>query len=122
MAPITATTAGLARQTIDDPDLVSLLCRLHSLDIPDAVVAQRGEDVVMAESEADRTTRTLAMIEELVKELEGVPRWRFQEQVSVHSVAGQARAPSQWFHLLVLASGADFNLLRPVLILMFLRT
>eukprot|EP00804_Cyclotella_cryptica_P030429 CCRYP_008520-RB/>CCRYP_008520-RB protein AED:0.03 eAED:0.03 QI:213/1/1/1/1/1/14/495/4469 len=87
MAPITTTTAGLARQTIDDPDLVSLLRRLHSLNIPEAASANgggHGEDAVMAESDANRRAAMQAMVEGLVKELEGVPRWRFQEQADLY--------------------------------------
>lgn len=86
MAPITTTTAGIARQIIDDPELVSLLERLHSLTIPsdESNDNDGDEDVVMAENdEGDKGTNggVTEMIESLVKEIVDIPRWRFQEQV-----------------------------------------
>ena len=65
MAPITATTAGVARQIIDDPELTSLLSRLCGFTVPTGDVAREMEE----------------MVDGLVGELEGVQRWRFQEQV-----------------------------------------
>ena len=106
MAPVTATAAGVARQTIDDPTLISLLERLSKFDRSsspldgggdgaDGTTIQHGddgggEDVAMgdggeaAAGEGDKRRRRRQPpvdIDGLVAELEKVPRWRFQEQV-----------------------------------------
>ena len=99
MAPVTATAAGVARQTIDDPTLISLLERLSKFDRTitsspldgDETAIQHGggEDVAMgdggeaAAGEGDKRRRRQPPvdIDGLVAELEKVPRWRFQEQV-----------------------------------------
>ena len=83
MAPITTTTAGISRQVIDDPSLISLLKRLRSIVIPMNDDNNNDEDdVVMADNDDDhRDEKTEGMIEALVKELVDIPRWRFQEQV-----------------------------------------
>ena len=82
MAPITTTTAGISRQIIDDPSLISLLERLRSIVIPMNDDNNDGEDVVMADNDDDhRDEKTEGMIQALVKELVDIPRWRFQEQV-----------------------------------------
>jgi hypothetical protein len=74
MAPITTTTAGVARQIIDDPELISLLQRLCAVAVPPSA----DEDAMCDDYDEEMT----AMIGVLVNELEGIPRWRFQEQVS----------------------------------------
>ena len=125
MPPITATSAGIARQTIDDPALVSLLERLSEFD-DDTVVAAKGSgsatddaaaadagtptvvaadghagaavddgDVIMGDAQSDndnappfnapsnaRLPPPPFDVDKLASELDGVPRWQFQEQVS----------------------------------------
>lgn len=81
MAPITTTTAGVARQIIDDPELISLLERLHAFTVPEGIMGGLdgaggyGDATMRDDSEME------VMIDGLVKELEGVQRWQFQEQV-----------------------------------------
>ena len=82
MAPITATTIGVARQIIDDPELVTLLKRLHALTVPDVYMTNNGGDEHVVMVDGERRREMESTIENLVKELGGVPRWRFQEQVS----------------------------------------
>ena len=69
MAPITATSIGLARQTIDDAELTSLLRRLRALVESDGKEGQSEHGME-------------EMIDGLAGELKGLSKWRFQEQVS----------------------------------------
>ena len=115
MAPITATSAGVPRQIIDDPKLLDLLHNRLSI-LSDAIIATSSYstsddndnndnnnggvdssgnnggdgdgDVVMADcaEETDGKTSSkksqfLDNINALVLELEGIPKWKFQEQV-----------------------------------------
>jgi hypothetical protein len=92
MAPITTTTVGIARQIIDDNDLISLLERIHALNAPECYLngdLSSSGDVSMAiDGEGDGSSnkkRMEEMIDGLVRELEDHLRWRFQEQVSCFS-------------------------------------
>lgn len=109
MAPVTATSAGIPRQTIDDPDLIGLLERLSKFDptsststtttvdagVVTGVAAANDNDdgdVEMADATADGAAAEQSTdgiikippldVDGLVAELECVPRWQFQEQVS----------------------------------------
>ena len=93
MAPVTATSAGIARQIIDDPALISLLERLSAFDAADHDAANDATDddgdEVMADvggpRQAARTNPSKSPpldMNGLVEELGKCPRWRFQEQVS----------------------------------------
>eukprot|EP00571_Detonula_confervacea_P003423 CAMPEP_0172329052 /NCGR_PEP_ID=MMETSP1058-20130122/60671_1 /TAXON_ID=83371 /ORGANISM="Detonula confervacea, Strain CCMP 353" /LENGTH=4507 /DNA_ID=CAMNT_0013046199 /DNA_START=90 /DNA_END=13614 /DNA_ORIENTATION=- len=118
MAPVTATSAGIARQTIDDPTLIALLQRLSKFDpsaiSDDATGAERrvatsndddddammvasdnhgGEDVTMMDAATDNHGEGLLLlplnkppldVNGLVAELDGVPRWDFQEQADLY--------------------------------------
>ena len=136
MAPVVASSAGVARQTIDDPRLIALLDRLSQFevaspadvdvdvdvaDVADAVAdggvtsdvaAPRDDDddVAMADAAEDddrgamgdehedaprssnRETKLSSPppfdIDALAAELDRVPGWRFQEQVSLCSTRG----------------------------------
>lgn len=89
MAPITTTTVGIARQIIDDIDLISLLERIHALNAPECYLSadlSSSGDVSMAtdgdvDGSSNNKKRMEEMIDGLVRELEGHLRWRFQEQV-----------------------------------------
>ena len=123
MAPITATSAGVPRQIIDDPKLLDLLHNRLSI-LSDAIITtsystsdnndndndndnapgnkggDHGDvdgDVIMADyaeeslstnSEGEgqhgsKKSQFLDNINALVLELEGIPKWKFQEQVRV---------------------------------------
>ena len=117
MAPITATSAGVPRQIIDDPKLLDLLHNRLSI-LSDAIITSYSKsdennndddnnggvdkagneggdgdndgDVIMAdyteETDGGKTSKKsqlfLDNINALVLELEGIPKWKFQEQVS----------------------------------------
>ncbi len=75
MAPVTATSTGITRQFIDDPELKALLERLSSYDVgPVKPLPEGSRD---ANAEAAKVD-----IEALVGELERWPQWKFQEMVS----------------------------------------
>ena len=80
MAPITATTAGIPPQTIDDPELISLLHRLRAIrvTIPDVNVGSTDGDVDMDGGKESME----GVVERIAGELEGIKAWRFPEQVS----------------------------------------
>jgi hypothetical protein len=112
MAPVTATTTGIACQTIDDPNLLALIERLSKFDpqsnpsgvrVP-ATDANDG-DVIMADDannnyshgespmatsatgdseSAEKQPQPPLDVDGLVAELDGVPKWRFQELVRIH--------------------------------------
>lgn len=113
MAPITATSAGVPRQIIDDPKLLDLLHNRLSI-LSDAIIttsySTSGDndnddnnggvdkagnnggddgDVIMANAEETDGSKTskksqfLDNINALVLELEDIPKWKFQEQVRV---------------------------------------
>ena len=115
MAPITATSAGVPRQIIDDPKLLDLLHNRLSI-LSDAIIttsySTSGDndnddnnggvdkagnnggddgDVIMANAEETDGSKTskksqfLDNINALVLELEDIPKWKFQEQVRVES-------------------------------------
>ena len=99
MAPVVATSTGVARQTIDDPRLVDLISRLSVFDVRlrrdyDAAAAAAAADDMMVVDDAlgeegggtngGSPTPPLPPpdVMGLVAELDRVPRWQFQEQVS----------------------------------------
>ncbi len=103
MAPVTATSAGIARQIIDDPALISLLVRLSSFyksKIDESSSAKKAEstpavfatnEVVAYVEKGDEDVKNIVDgsvesppfdIDGFVAELDKCPSWRFQEQVS----------------------------------------
>ena len=92
MAPVTVTSAGIARQIIDDVELIDLIERLSKFDPTDASPAgvaagdnnggSNGEKVAIAAISPSASGPPLD-IDGLVAELEKYPKWRFQEQVSI---------------------------------------
>ena len=76
MAPVTATTTGVARQIIDNPELTQLLERLSAFDTSNPDVEDVFDDSTL-DCNASRLD-----LEGLVGELERWPRWKFQEMVS----------------------------------------
>ena len=101
MAPVAATTTGVARQIIDDPKLVELISRISDFDqrrrcddaAADDEMTMMVDDVAMAmDADAvggegvgtgDESPPSPPLdVEGLAAELDRVPRWQFQEQVS----------------------------------------
>ena len=95
MAPVVATSTGVARQTIDDPKLVDLISRLSVFDVRlrrdyDAAAADDmmvvddalGEDGGGTNGGSPTPPLPPPDLKGLVVELDRVPRWQFQEQVS----------------------------------------
>ena len=105
MAPVAATSTGVARQTIDDPRLVELISRLSAFDgdaAASAASSASSADMMMVDdaaaamdvdasggegggSDGDGSPTPPSPpldVEGLVAELDRVPRWQFQEQVS----------------------------------------
>mmetsp|Transcript_14935 Transcript_14935/g.32205 ORF Transcript_14935/g.32205 Transcript_14935/m.32205 type:complete len:97 (+) Transcript_14935:479-769(+) len=87
MAPVTATSVGIARQTIDDPKLIALLERLSKFDVTttndtnkDGVDSTVEDDV--GTSDTNMEQNEIVDVVGLVTEMDRVPRWHFQEQVS----------------------------------------
>lgn len=78
MAPITSTTTGIPRQTIDDAVLRSLIDTLSSYDCNNLV-----NDVASENRAPSDTCSSRVDVEGLVGELERWPQWRFQEMVSI---------------------------------------
>lgn len=74
MAPVTATLTGIEPQVIDDEELLAFLSRLRAFDVSSSVKDNE---------EADSSVPTLVDVDGLVAELERIPKWRFQELVSV---------------------------------------
>lgn len=104
MAPVAATTTGVARQTIDDPKLVDLISRISDFDgrrrCDDAAAAAAADEMTMMVDDVAMAMDADAVggegvgtgdesppsppldVEGLAAELDRVPRWQFQEQVS----------------------------------------
>jgi hypothetical protein len=96
MAPVAATSTGVARQTIDDPRLVELISRLSVFDVrlprDDDAAAAAADMMVVDDALGEEGGGTNAVtpkppspppdVDGLVAELDRVPRWQFQEQVS----------------------------------------
>ena len=87
MAPVTATSTGIPRQFIDDPQLTALLERLSSYDVRRNSDSDGGnldkstsDKDVDGDNSNDETERV--DIEGLVGELERWSQWKFQEVVS----------------------------------------
>jgi|EP00979_Chaetoceros_neogracilis_P003837 hypothetical protein len=78
MAPVTATTTGVARQVIDNPQLIQLLERLSVFDRTNPDVEDIFDDSAL-DSDTSRID-----LEGLVGELEKCSRWKFEEMVSGH--------------------------------------
>ena len=78
MAPITSTTTGIPRQTIDDAVLRSLIDTLSSYDCNSLVEAEASKNYAPSNTCSGRVD-----VEGLVGELERWPQWRFQEMVSL---------------------------------------
>ena len=110
MAPVSVTSTGIARQTIDDPKLIDLISRLSAFDVgrrgrDDDTYAAAPDDEMMVDD--DNTAAAMDLdnaggdgggtvdddgsptppssppldLDGLVAELDRVPRWEFQEQV-----------------------------------------
>lgn len=90
MAPVVISSTGIPRQTIDSPELISLIERLSKLDpkTNDGVsVDGAGMDIDKDDADGDKVADSPPLdIDELVDELKKYQRWRFQEQVSLESV------------------------------------
>lgn len=103
MAPVTATSTGIARQIIDDPALISLLERLSTFENSKIAWSSRPkksestlevsatDDVMANEEKGDEDVKNVVDgsgpsppfdIDGFVAELDKCPSWRFQEQVS----------------------------------------
>lgn len=92
MAPVVISSTGIPRQTIDSPELISLIERLSTFD------PSKTNDVVSADNNAamdidkdDAAGHKVGQsppldIDGLVDELKKYQRWRFQEQVSLEAV------------------------------------
>jgi hypothetical protein len=78
MAPVTATTTGVARQIIDNPELTQLLERLSAFDTSNPDVEDVFDDSTL-DGNASRID-----LEGLVGELERWPRWKFQEMADLY--------------------------------------
>jgi hypothetical protein len=93
MAPVIISSTGIPRQTIDSPELISLIERLSRFD-PKIDNAHSSDDSAgmdidkdNAASEKFRDSPPLD-IDGFVDELKKCQRWRFQEQVSDGHVCG----------------------------------
>jgi hypothetical protein len=89
MAPITATTQGIERQTIDDPELVDLLKRLSSYDTTNNDAngsdLRRRQEQGQFDHDSSQQPECVDLdvdVEGLVGELERWSYWKFQELVS----------------------------------------
>ena len=80
MAPITATTVGVPRQTIDDPALSSLLERLTSYDCQRDTTPSTINQMDVTNDSGDMDVPRVD-VDGLVKELEKYSQWKFQEMV-----------------------------------------
>ncbi len=87
MAPVVISSTGTPRQTIDNPELISLIERLSTFDpkTNDGVsVDGAGMDIDKDDAVGDKVVGTPPLdIDGLVDELKKYQRWRFQEQVSL---------------------------------------
>ena len=81
MAPVTATSTGIPRQFIDDPELFALLERLSSYDVSTSKPIRGNSQTGGASADADTDTARVD-VEGLVGELERWTQWKFQEMVS----------------------------------------
>jgi hypothetical protein len=79
MAPVTATSVGMAPQIIDDPKLRALMDKLNSYNV------HPGDPS--------------PTIDRLVKDLADSPPWRFEEQVCPLVLAVQTDSPFRSFIL-----------------------
>jgi hypothetical protein len=80
MAPVTATSLGMAPQIVDDPKLKALMDRLNSYEL--------------------HPTEPSPLLDQLVKELADSSVWRFEEQVGIHQLFVQSSAEvSRFTHL-----------------------
>jgi len=79
MAPITSTTTGIPRQTIDDAVLRSLIDTLSSYDCNSLVEAEASKSDAPSNTCSGRVD-----VEGLVGELERWPQWRFQEMANLY--------------------------------------
>lgn len=85
MAPVVISSTGIPRQTIDSPELISLIERLSKFDTKDGVasVDGAGMDIDKDDAVGDKVAGSPPLdVEGLVDELKKYQRWRFQEQVS----------------------------------------
>jgi hypothetical protein len=82
MAPVTATSLGMAPQIVDDPQLKMLMDRLNSYEL--------------------HPTEPSPSLDHLVKELADSSLWRFEEQVGIRPLqlsAGVSRLAHLYFYL-----------------------
>jgi len=79
MAPITSTTTGIPRQTIDDAVLRSLIDTLSSYDCDSLAKAEASKNHAPSNACSGRVD-----VEGLVGELERWPQWRFQEMANLY--------------------------------------
>lgn len=95
MAPVVISSTGIPRQTIDSPELISLIERLSTFDpkTKDVVFADdAGMDIDKDDAAGHKVGDSPPLdIVGLVDELKKYQRWRFQEQVSFQAVLIQSR-------------------------------
>eukprot|EP00984_Skeletonema_dohrnii_P002689 scaffold930_cov126-Skeletonema_dohrnii-CCMP3373.AAC.5 len=89
MAPVVISSTGIPSQTIDSPELISLIERLSKFDPKTNNVVSddgAGMDIDNDEAAGDKVGDSAPLdIDGLVDELKKCQRWRFQEQVSLVS-------------------------------------
>mmetsp|Transcript_9044 Transcript_9044/g.11092 ORF Transcript_9044/g.11092 Transcript_9044/m.11092 type:complete len:4662 (-) Transcript_9044:66-14051(-) len=83
MAPVTATATGIARQTIDDPKLVSLIENLSSFHTPIPSNADRSVSLSSSRVSIEQSP-SIVDVDGIVTVLEKYPTWRFQEQADLY--------------------------------------
>ena len=91
MAPVIISSTGIPRQTIDSPELISLIERLSTFDPNKSNNTQSTEDSAGMDIDKDNTSSGNSPpldIDGFVDELKKCQRWRFQEQVSDGHVCG----------------------------------
>ena len=90
MAPVVISSTGIPSQTIDSPELISLIERLSTFDPNTNIVESddgAGMDIDKDDAAGDKVGDSAPLdIDGLVDELKKCQRWRFQEQVSLYRV------------------------------------
>ena len=87
MAPVVISSTGIPRQTIDSPELISLIERLSTFDPSKFAGNNAAMDIDKDDAAGHKVGQSPPLdIDGLVDELKKYQRWRFQEQVSLEAV------------------------------------